>query len=62
MDYLDSLNVGAIILSSFYASEHTEANTPDYGYEVTNHMAIQDVYGTDADFDELLQAAHERGQ
>ena len=61
MDHIESLNVGAILLSSFYQSDHDPANDPDYGYEVTDHKAIEGVYGDDEDFDQLLEEAHNRG-
>lgn len=55
LDYLAWLGVDAVWLSPFYASPMV-----DFGYDITDHCAVDPVFGTLADFDALLAAAHER--
>ena len=52
----ESLGVDAIWLSPFYVSPMV-----DFGYDVSDHCAVDPTFGTLADFDALLRAAHERG-
>ncbi|WP_424680832.1 alpha-amylase family glycosyl hydrolase [Frateuria sp. YIM B11624] len=55
LDYLKSLGVDGIWLMPINPS-------PSYhGYDVTDYRAINPQYGTLADFDRLLDAAHARG-
>jgi alpha-glucosidase len=56
LDYLAGLGVDAVWLSPFYASPMA-----DSGYDITDHCAVDPVFGTLADFDGLLAAAHARG-
>ena len=56
LDYLVDLGVDAVWLSPFYVSPMV-----DFGYDVADHGAVDPVFGTIADFDELLAAAHARG-
>ena len=61
LDYLNdgtaqSLGVTALWLSPIYASPMA-----DFGYDVADYETINPVFGTLADFDELLARAHERG-
>ena len=56
LDYLEWLGVDAIWLTPIYASP-----LADFGYDVSDHKAIAPEFGTDADFDRLLDAAHGRG-
>jgi alpha-glucosidase len=61
LDYLNdgtsqSLGVDAIWLSPVYRSPMV-----DFGYDVTDHCDIDPLFGTLADFDELLIKAHKRG-
>ena len=51
-----SLGIDAIWLSPFYRSPMA-----DFGYDVSDHRDVDPIFGTLADFDRLLQAAHERG-
>jgi glycosidase len=57
LDYLaDTLGVGAIWIAPFYPSPMA-----DFGYDVTDYTAVHPMFGTMNDFDELLEAAHQRG-
>jgi alpha-glucosidase len=52
----ESLGVDAIWLSPFYSSPMV-----DFGYDVSDHCAVDPAFGTLEDFDTLLAAAHARG-
>ena len=61
LDYLNdgtdgSLGVDAIWLSPFYRSPMA-----DFGYDIADYTDVDPVFGTLADFDELLESAHRRG-
>ena len=56
LDYLQQLGVDALWLSPFYTSPGA-----DGGYDVANPTDVDPVYGTIADFDALVAAAHARG-
>jgi len=56
LDHLARLGVDAIWLSPFYRSPQADA-----GYDVADYRAIDPLFGTLADFDELLERAHQRG-
>ncbi|MEU3411932.1 MULTISPECIES: alpha-amylase family glycosyl hydrolase [unclassified Streptomyces] len=51
-----SLGVDAVWLSPFYPSPQA-----DFGYDISDHQAVDPVFGTLADFDELVEQAHARG-
>ena len=56
LDYISKvLGVDAIWISPFYPSPQT-----DCGYDVSDYCAVDPIFGTMADFDTLLAAAHER--
>lgn len=55
LDYLESLGVNAIWLSPFYPSPMA-----DFGYDVADYVDVDPLFGTLADFDALVAAAHER--
>ncbi len=55
LDYLRDLGVDAIWLSPIYRSP-----MKDFGYDVSDYADIDPIFGTLADFDELLRAAHAR--
>ena len=59
LDYLKDLNADAILLSSIYEAEN--GSNPDFGYEVTNHTAIDSEYGTIDDLQNLIAEARKRG-
>ncbi|MGM9472907.1 glycoside hydrolase family 13 protein [Pseudarthrobacter sp. YS3] len=56
LPYLQQLGVDAIWLSPFYKSPQT-----DGGYDVADYRQVDPLFGTLADFDALLQNAHDRG-
>jgi len=55
LDHLASLGVDAIWVSPFYPSP-----MKDFGYDVSDYTGVDPLFGTLADFDRLLAAAHER--
>jgi alpha-glucosidase len=56
LDYLVDLGVDAIWISPIFPSPMR-----DFGYDVTDYCAIHPLFGSLADFDALLEAAHARG-
>jgi alpha-glucosidase len=56
LDYIKSLGVDAIWLSPIHPSPNR-----DWGYDVSDYENVHPDYGTLADFDALLAAAHDRG-
>jgi alpha-glucosidase len=56
LDYIESLGVDGIWLSPIHPSPNR-----DWGYDIADFEGIQADYGTDADFQALLDAAHARG-
>ncbi len=56
LDYLVSLNIEAIWISPIYPSPMY-----DFGYDVADYTAIHQIFGTMADFEQLLTEAHQRG-
>ncbi|WP_082057299.1 glycoside hydrolase family 13 protein [Psychromicrobium lacuslunae] len=53
LDYLKDLGVDAVWLSPFYRSPQADA-----GYDVSDYREVDPSFGTLADFDEMLRAAH----
>ncbi len=56
LDHIASLGVDGIWISPFFRSPMR-----DFGYDVSDHCAVDPLFGTMADFDSLLEAAHARG-
>ncbi|WP_243634591.1 alpha-glucosidase [Roseicella frigidaeris] len=56
LDHIARLGVDGIWLCPVYASPQR-----DFGYDVADHCAIDPAFGSLADFDRVLQAAHARG-
>ncbi|MDN3613629.1 alpha,alpha-phosphotrehalase [Vibrio gallaecicus] len=56
LDYLKTLGIDAIWLTPVY-----ESPMIDNGYDISDYYEINPEFGTMADFDELLAAAHQRG-
>ncbi|WP_254679083.1 alpha-amylase family glycosyl hydrolase [Arthrobacter sp. 24S4-2] len=56
LDHLHKLGVDAVWLSPFYRSPQADA-----GYDVADYREVDPLFGTLADFDEMLQKAHGMG-
>ncbi|MDE2596502.1 MAG: DUF3459 domain-containing protein [Sphingomonadales bacterium] len=56
MDHIASLGVDAVWISPFYPSPMR-----DFGYDITDYCGVDPVFGTVADFDAVVAAAHARG-
>ena len=56
LDYLVELGVDAVWIAPIYPSPMA-----DFGYDVADYCDIDPTFGTLADFDQLLDAMHERG-
>jgi alpha-glucosidase len=56
LDSLAALGIDAIWLSPFYSSPQK-----DGGYDVSNYVDVDPIFGTLSDFDELLENAHALG-
>jgi alpha-glucosidase len=56
LDYLTWLGVDAIWISPIYPSPMA-----DFGYDVADYCAIDPLFGTLKDVDDLLEEAHRRG-
>jgi alpha-glucosidase len=55
LDYLRDLGVDAIWITPFYPSPQI-----DFGYDISDYVAIDPLYGTMADFDKLVAEAGKR--
>ena len=56
LPYLIELGVDALWLSPIFPSP-----MDDFGYDISNYTGIDPLFGTLADFDALIAAAHESG-
>lgn len=56
LEHIASLGVDAIWLSPFFTSP-----MKDFGYDVSDYVGIDPIFGTMADFDRLVARAHELG-
>ena len=56
LDYLQALGVQAIWLSPIFRSP-----MHDFGYDISDYTDIDPLFGSMADFDELLEQTHQRG-
>lgn len=56
LDHVTSLGANAIWLSPIYPSPQA-----DFGYDVSNYINIDPIYGSLTKFDELIKKAHARG-
>ena len=56
LPYLSELGVDALWLSPIFVSPMA-----DFGYDIADYTAIDPLFGTMADFDALVEAAHARG-
>ena len=56
LDYLAGLGIKGVWIAPFYPSPMA-----DFGYDIADYCNVDPIFGTLADFDQLLQAIHERG-
>ncbi len=57
LDYLsDTLGVGALWMSPFY-----ESPMDDWGYDVSNHCAVDPLFGNNGIAERMIDEAHKRG-
>lgn len=56
LDYVESLGVDAIWISPFVKSPMR-----DYGYDVSDYLSVDPLFGNLEDFQKLIQDAHRRG-
>jgi alpha-glucosidase len=56
LEHIAGLGVATVWLSPIYVSPNA-----DFGYDVADYTAVDPSFGTLADFDELIDAAHELG-
>jgi len=56
LPYLVGLGIDAIWLSPIYRSPQT-----DFGYDVSDYMDIDPIFGQMSDFDELIELCHQNG-
>ena len=56
LDHIASLGVDAVWVSPFMKSPMA-----DYGYDVEDYRAVDPMFGSDADFDDLLESTHRLG-
>jgi len=56
LDYLSGLGIDAIWLSPIYPSPMA-----DFGYDISDYLNVDPIFGTLDDFDEFLSKAHQRG-
>jgi len=55
LDYIASLGVDAIWISPFFKSP-----MKDFGYDISDYRDVDPIFGSLADFDELITKAHQR--
>ena len=56
LDYLQDLGISAVWVAPFFRSP-----MKDFGYDVEDHRAVDPIFGSLDDFDELVTEAHRRG-
>src|SRR5260370_31545159 len=56
LPYLESLGIDAVWLSPIFPSPMA-----DFGYDIADYTGIDPLFGTMADFDDLMSAAHASG-
>ncbi|MBC3907112.1 alpha-amylase family glycosyl hydrolase [Undibacterium umbellatum] len=56
LDYIASLGVDVVWISPFFTSP-----MKDFGYDVADYCDVDPIFGTLADFDDLLKRAHDLG-
>lgn len=56
LDYFVETGIDVLMLSPFYRTSHV-----DFGYDITNHIDVDPVFGTMNDIEELIAKAKEKG-
>lgn len=56
LDYISGLGVDALWISPFFKSP-----MKDYGYDVSDYRTVDPMFGSNADFEVLIEEAHKRG-
>ncbi len=56
LDYIAGLGVDALWISPFFKSP-----MKDYGYDVSDYRTVDPMFGSNADCEQLIEAAHQRG-
>ena len=61
IDHLDHLGPDGLAVDAIWLSPIYPSPGRDVGYDVSDHTAIDPLFGTEADFDRLVAEAHRRG-
>ena len=61
LDHLDHLGPGGLGVDAIWLSPIYPSPGLDLGYDVSDHERVDPLFGTEEDFDRLVDAAHERG-
>ena len=56
LDYLADLGIKGVWIAPFFTSPMA-----DFGYDISDYCNVDPIFGTLADFDQLLKAIHDRG-
>jgi alpha-glucosidase len=61
IDHLDHLGPGGLGIDAIWLSPIYPSPGLDLGYDVSDHERVDPLFGSEADFDELVDEAHRRG-
>lgn len=61
LDYLNDGNGGGLGVDGIWISPFFKSPMKDFGYDVSDYLDVDPIFGTLADFDGLVSAAHTRG-
>src|SRR6476469_3526027 len=61
LDHLDHFGPDGIVVDAIWLSPIYPSPGRDLGYDVSDHTAVDPLFGPEADFDELVTACHARG-
>src|SRR4051794_2036850 len=61
IDHLDHFGPGGLDVDALWLSPIYPSPGRDLGYDVSDHTAVDPLFGPEADFDELVAACHARG-
>lgn len=61
LDYLNDGQGGGLGIDALWISPFFKSPMADFGYDVSDYCDIDPIFGTLADFDQLVEAAHARG-